>query len=106
MQIKILYAQGRAYENIHYIEAIDKFKDALLIINDNKTNELYLSALYHLALNQKYHKKYSAAIESLTKILQADCSDKCVYEERGKAYLSNENYDKALRDFEVVASYN
>ena len=65
----------------------------------------YLSSLYHLAENQQLHKQFAEAIESLTAILQADCNDKCVYEERGKAYLLNENYAEALRDFEMVASF-
>ncbi len=60
-----------------------------MLINDNKSNELYLSTLYHLASNQQMNRQYTNAIDSLTKILQSDCNDKCVYEERGKAYLNN-----------------
>lgn len=52
-----------------------------------------------MAINQQMHKQYTNAIDSLSKILQSECNDKCVYEERGKAFLANENYDKALRDF-------
>ena len=29
-----------------------------------------------------------------------------MYEERGKNYLYNENYDKALRDFETLAAFD
>jgi len=43
---------------------------------------------------------------NFSKILEADCNDKCVYEERGKSYLMNESYQEALRDFEMVATFN
>lgn len=65
-----------------------------------------MSALYHLSINQQANKQYTNAIESLTKILNSECNDKCVYEERGKAYLNSENYDLALRDFESVAAFD
>ena len=106
MEIKLLYAQGRAYQNKKSAEAIGKFKECLNLINENKNNELYLSSLFHLSKNQQIQKQYSNAIESLSKILQSDCNDKCVYEERGKNYLFNENYDKALRDFETLAEFD
>lgn len=64
---------------MHHLEAINKFKEALYLINDNKNHDLYLSGLYHLALNQKMNKQYNNAIESLSKILETDCNDKCVY---------------------------
>jgi hypothetical protein len=51
-----------------------------MLINENKSNELYLSTLYHLALNLQSNKQYTNSIELLTKILQSDCNDKCVYE--------------------------
>lgn len=62
MQIKLLYAQGRAYESRSDITAISKFRECLALINENKSNELYLSALYHLALNQQFCKQYTNAI--------------------------------------------
>ena len=40
----------------------------------------------------------------MNQIISADCRDKCVYELRGKIYLDAENYDKALKDFEIAAS--
>ena len=58
MQIKILYAQGRAYENKKDKKAIVKFNNCLSLIGENKTHELYLSTLYHLALNQQANKEY------------------------------------------------
>lgn len=67
------------------------------------SNDLYLAALYHLGCCQAKYNLYNDSIDSFSKIIDADCSDKCVYEERGKAYLKNEMFEKALKDFEVVA---
>lgn len=61
-----------------------------------------MSALYHLALNQRSNKQYANAIDSFSKIVDSGCNDKCVYEERGKTYLLNEEYQLALKDFEVL----
>ncbi len=79
MRIRLLYAQGRALESRNDGAAIGKFRECLSLIGEGKGNELYLSALFHLARNQQAASQYSAAIESLTRILQADCNDKCVY---------------------------
>ena len=69
------------------------------MIKENKNHELYLSSLYHLAQNQQQHKLYEDSIDSLTTILDTDCNDKCVFEQRGKSYLFNEDFSEALRDF-------
>ena len=37
-------------------------------------------------------------------MLAGECNDRCVVMERGKAYLSNEQYELALIDFERVAT--
>jgi tetratricopeptide (TPR) repeat protein len=89
LEIKVLYAEGRAYENQKNINAINKFQQCIELIGDNKTNELYLSSYYHLALNQQRHKEYEHSIASFSKIIETDCNDKCVYEERGRSYLMN-----------------
>lgn len=52
-------------------------------------NDLYLAAMYHLGCCQSKYCMYNDAIESFSKIIDADCNDKCVYEERGKAYLKS-----------------
>ena len=99
VQIKVQYAEGRALEYKKKAEAIDKFQSCLELIGNNKGHELYLSSLYHLASNQQIHKLYPDAIDSLTQIIDTECNDKCVFEERGKAYLFNEDYSEALKDF-------
>lgn len=38
------------------------------------------------------NKQYLNAVDSLTTILENDCSDNIVYEERGKTYFMNEEY--------------
>lgn len=52
-------------------------------------NDLYLAAMYHLGCCQSKYCMYNDAVESFSKIIDADCNDKCVYEERGKAYLKS-----------------
>lgn len=52
-------------------------------------NDLFLPTLYHLGTCQTKYNLYTEAIDSFTKIIESDCSDRCVYEERGKAYLKN-----------------
>jgi tetratricopeptide (TPR) repeat protein len=37
-------------------------------------------------------------------LINSENNDKCIYELRGKVYLELEIYNKALKDFEVVAS--
>ena len=86
--------------------AIRKFAECLNIIDDNRTNDLYLSALYHLGSNQHKFKMIPSAIDSFSKILASDCHDKCVYESRGLAYLDYERYDLALKAFETVVSFD
>ncbi len=43
------------------------------------SNDLYLAALYHLGCCQAKYHNYSDSIESFSKIIDADCNDKCVY---------------------------
>jgi tetratricopeptide (TPR) repeat protein len=57
-RLKIYYAEGLTYERKNSPEAINKFKLSLNLISDKKSNDLYLSALYHLAISQHANKKY------------------------------------------------
>jgi hypothetical protein len=59
------------------------------MIGEQKNHELYLSSLYHLARNQQTHKLFIDSIDSLSQIIEDNCNDKCVYEERGRSYLFN-----------------
>jgi predicted Zn-dependent protease len=75
---------------------------ALEIMGENSGHSLYLSTLYHLALNQFTHKKYSEAIASISKLTCAGCCDRCVYELKGRIYLADEKYSEALNEFETL----
>lgn len=78
-KLKICYAEGLAYEKKGSADAISKFQTSLELIGDKRDNDLYLSALYHLATNQFKHKKFTEALRDVNKIIEAGCVDKCVY---------------------------
>lgn len=73
------------------------FKKALEVSND------HIPSLYHLGLMQHKSGKLTAALESLTKVLNAIGDDRLVYESRGLVYQDMKNYKKAIEDFDKAA---
>jgi len=43
------------------------------------SNDLYFAALYHLGCCQSKSNQYTDSIESFSRIIEAECNDKCVY---------------------------
>lgn len=73
-KLKIYYAQGLANEGKKSTVAIDKFRDSLELLKNKKSEDLYLSALYHLSWNEHIHRKYSDAIRDVNRIIEEGCT--------------------------------
>ena len=95
---KFFHSKGLAYQDTHeYDKAIEMFKKALEVSND------HIPSLYHLGLMEHKSGKLTAALESLTKVLNAIGDDRLVYESRGLVYQDIKNFKKAIQDFDKAA---
>lgn len=95
---KFYHSKGLAYQDTQeYDKAINMFKRALEVSND------HIPSLYHLGLMEHKSGKLTAALESLTKVLNAIGEDRLVYESRGLVYQDIKNYKKAIEDFDRAA---
>ena len=95
---KFYHSKGLAYQSTdQYDKAIEMFQKALEVSND------HIPSLYHLGLMEHSSGKLTAALESLTKVLNAIGDDRLVYQKRGLVYQDIKNYRKAIEDFDKAA---
>ena len=88
---KFYHSKGLAYQSTdHYDQAIQMFQKTLQVSND------HIPSLYHLGLMEHSSGKLTAALESLTKVLNAIGDDRLVYQKRGLVYQDIKNYRKAI----------
>ena len=100
-EAELLYYLGICYCRIgEYAKGIENLEEAYNLIIDPNILVPVKNAHFMLGLKQAKNQDYQSALKSFNRVIEIDPDDGRAFFNRGICYITSENYDQALSDFD------